>query len=80
MEKPIQTLGNDIYTRVILTIIAFALLLIALNPWIAPQPVEAQISITGRDSTPVAVHYISPQAVRDLVQALENLGGLPVRR
>jgi hypothetical protein len=32
---------SDLYTQVVLTIIAVALLIIALNPWLAPQRVEA---------------------------------------
>jgi hypothetical protein len=32
---------NDIYTKAVLTIIALAMSIIALNPWIAPQRVEA---------------------------------------
>lgn len=64
---------NDFYLKVLLTIIAVALMIIALNPWIAPKPVLAQ------SSNPVAINYISPQAVSDLVSSLNSQGGLPVK-
>jgi hypothetical protein len=32
---------NDLYTKTVLTFIAVALSIIALNPWIAPTRVEA---------------------------------------
>ncbi len=68
-----EQMQKDIYLKVVLTVIAVALALMALNPWIAPRPAEAQ------SSNPVAVNYISPQAVGDLVQALNSHGGLPVK-
>ncbi|MFH0802586.1 MAG: hypothetical protein V2A78_09435 [bacterium] len=64
---------QDLYLKVVLTVIAVALALMALNPWIAPRPAVAQ------SSNPVAVNYISPQAVGDLVQGLNTHGGLPVK-
>jgi hypothetical protein len=80
MGKTLQNQQKDIYMKVVLTVIALALVVIALNPWIAPKPVEAQVSVLGRDSSPVALHYISPAAVADLVHALEQQGGLPVKK
>jgi len=64
---------NDFYLKIILTVIAIALTLIALNPWIAPPPADAQ------PSNPVAINYISSQAVSDLINALNFRGGLPVK-
>jgi hypothetical protein len=39
---------NDFYTKAVLTIIAVALSIIALNPWIVPTRVEAATSQEGR--------------------------------
>ena len=32
---------TDFYTKILMTLIAFALMVIALNPWLRPTPAEA---------------------------------------
>ena len=58
---------NDLYTQIILTVIALALCLIGLNPWIAPTtaigegPVPVEIvSVSGE--IPVSIESVHPSA------------------
>ena len=41
---------TDWYTKMVLTVIAIALSLIALNPWVAPLPASAQLSASDLSS------------------------------
>jgi hypothetical protein len=56
--------GNDLYTKTILTVIALALCLIGLNPWIAPTtaigegPVPVKI-VSVRGKIPVSIESVS---------------------
>lgn len=62
------------FQNFLLALITPALWLIALNPWIAPKPAEAQI--TNSDAVVEArVVWVHPQVIQDLARA----GGVPVR-
>ena len=62
-DKRIQTL--------LLTLLTPALWLIALNPWIAPKPVEAQ---SGAPIVDARIIHVDPRVMGDLQRA----GGVPV--
>jgi hypothetical protein len=57
--KPMKklVLTDDWYMRIVLTVIAFALVLIALNPWISPVSVRA-----AAESGPMTVVIDSVEA------------------
>jgi hypothetical protein len=50
---------NDFYTKAVMTIIAVAVSIIALNPWIAPTRVEA--SAASQDGVATAILAVVTQ-------------------
>lgn len=62
---------EDRYGKFIWSVIAAALTVIALNPWIAPRPAEAQ---SVGQTVNARIIFVNPQVMQDLKQA----GGVPV--
>jgi cephalosporin-C deacetylase-like acetyl esterase len=56
---------NDLYTKTVLTLIAVALSMIALNPWIAPERVEAAAASQDGVITAIACNR-HPNCKREL--------------
>jgi len=57
---------KDLYTKIVLTVIALALCLIALNPWIAPTTAFGKSPVPVRivSSTPYSLQYSGPIHVK----------------
>ena len=55
----------DKYTKAIMTVIAVALFMIALNPWINPPEVKADVG--GMDYMDLKMDYDFKKAVRKVV-------------
>ena len=62
----------DKYTKAIMTVIAVALFMIALNPWINPPEVKADVA--GMDYYDLRSDYEFKKAVRYIVEDCDVVG------